>query len=121
MSSCGLYGLDLAVGTPTDAELTSAAYAQLAWYFLHGFSRRQGDFPVSSKGMLEYVVDLAGFNRLTFWRSPRSNRWWVQVPAQNSKGEERHRLVPCTYQDYLTASGEQTLPHRLVAAFRRYA
>jgi hypothetical protein len=120
LSSFGLYGHNLAIGTPTDTELTAAAYAQLAWYFLHGFSRRQGDFPVSSKGMLEYVVDLEGFDRLTFWRSPRSNRWWVQVPAQNRKGEERHRLVPCTYQDYLTASGKQTLPDRLVAAFRRY-
>ncbi len=121
LSSFGLYGMDLSAGTETDQELTAAAYAQLIWYFLHGFSRRQGDFPVSSKGLLEYVVDLEGFNHLTFWRSPRSNRWWVQVPSHNHKGEARHRLVPCTYQDYLTASGEQTLPDRLVAAFRRYA
>lgn len=121
LSSFGLYGLDTSVGTATDVALTAAAYAQLIWYFLHGFSRRQGDFPVSNKGLMEYIVDLQGFNHLTFWRSPRSNRWWVQVPSHNKKGEARHRLVPCTYEDYLTASGKQTLPDRLVAAFRRYA
>lgn len=121
LSSYGLYGLDPAVGSATDTELTAAAYAQLIWYFLHGYSRRQGDFPVSNKGLLEYVVDLQGYNQLTFWRSPRSNRWWVQVPAGKQQGEERHRLVPCSYQDYLTASSEQTLPDRLIAAFRRFA
>ncbi|TXF91518.1 hypothetical protein FUA23_02140 [Neolewinella aurantiaca] len=120
LSSFGLYGLDPEAGSERDAELSAAAYAQLIWYFLQGFSRRQGDFPASSTGMLEYLVDIDDFDKLTFWRSPRSNRWWVQVPASNKKGEERHRLVPCRYEDYLEASSKQTLPDRLMAAFRRY-
>jgi formiminoglutamase len=70
--------------------------------------------------MLEYVVDIDDFDKLTFWRSPRSNRWWVQVPAGTKKGDERHRLVPCSYEDYLEASGKQHLPDRLMAAFRRF-
>ena len=119
LSSFGLYGLDPTTD-PTAVELTAAAYAQLAWYFLLGFSRRQGDFPVSSTGLTEYVVDLDAYDRLTFWRSPRSNRWWVQVPAGEQAGEERHRLVPCTYEDYLLASTKQALPDRLVMAFQRY-
>jgi len=121
LSSFGLYGLDPAAGSATDVELTAAAYAQLIWYFLHGFSLRRGDFPVSATGMTEYLVDVEHFDKLTFWRSPRSNRWWVQVPAGRQKGEDRHRLVPCSYQDYLEASGQQTLPERLLAAFRRFA
>lgn len=121
LSSFGLYGLDPTVGNETDVELTAAAYAQLIWYFLHGFSNRQGDFPVSATGMIEYLVDIKHFDKLTFWRSPRSNRWWVQIPARQKKGEERHRLVPCSYQDYLEASNQQTLPERLLAAFRRFA
>ena len=121
LSSFGLYGLDPAAGSERDTDLTAAAYAQLIWYFLQGFSRRQGDFPASSKGMLEYVVDIDAFGKLTFWRSPRSNRWWVQIPAGSKDGEDRHRLVPCTYEDYLESSGKQSLPDRLLAAFRRYA
>jgi len=121
LSSFGLYGLDASAGSERDTDLTAAAYAQLIWYFLQGFSRRQGDFPASNKGMLEYVVDIDKFDKLTFWRSPRSNRWWVQVPAESRKGEDRHRLVPCRYEDYLEASGKQTLPDRLMLAFRRYS
>lgn len=120
LSSFGLYGMDPSA-EEVAAELTAAAYAQLIWYFVHGFSRRQGDFPVSTKGLLEYVVDIEGFSKLTFWRSKASNRWWVQIPDGNYKGEARHRLVPCSYEDYLTASQEQTLGDRLVMAFRRYA
>lgn len=119
LSSFGLYGLDPSA-SETEVELTAAAYAQLIWYFTHGFSRRQGDFPASTKGLLEYVVDVEG-GSLTFWRSRRSNRWWVQVPDGQHKGEDRHRLVPCSYQDYLNASQEQTLGDRLLMAFRRYA
>lgn len=120
LSSFGLYGMD-PTATPVDVELTAAAYAQLIWYFTNGFSRRQGDFPVSTKGLLEYIVDIKGFSQLTFWRSRASNRWWVQVPDGSYQAEPRHRLVPCAYEDYLTASQQQTLGDRLMLAFRRYA
>lgn len=120
LSSFGLYGLDPTAGE-TQTELTAAAYAQLIWYFVHGVSRRQGDFPVSTKGLLEYVVAVGDDDKLTFWRSRRSNRWWVQVPDGQFAGEDRHRLVPCSYEDYLTASHEQTLGDRLLMAFRRFA
>jgi len=121
LSSFGLYGFDATLANSTAVELTAAAYAQLVWYFLHGYSRRVGDFPAGTKGLREYIVDIDGFEQLTFWKSPRSNRWWVEVPDGSFKGEERHRLVPCSYQDYLSATQEQTLPDRLVMAFRRYA
>ncbi|MBC6996032.1 arginase family protein [Neolewinella lacunae] len=120
LSSFGLFGLNPAAGTTAETELTAAAYAQLVWYFLQGYSLRVGDFPATTKGLLEYIVDLQGFDRLTFWRSPRSNRWWVQVHDGKYQGEARHRLVPCAYQDYLLASNEQTLPDRLLLAMRRY-
>lgn len=121
LSSFGLYGFTPDEQAKEASELTAAAYAQLVWYFLHGYSRRVGDFPASTKGLVEYIVDISGFEQLTFWKSRRSNRWWVEIPDGEYKGEERHRLVPCSYQDYLTASSEQTLPDRLMQAFRRYA
>ncbi len=120
LTSFGLYGMETAGQSDTNIRLTAAAYAQLVWYFLHGLSQRSGDFPATTKGMLEYVVDIHNYDRLTFWRSPRSNRWWVQCPAGTFGGEERHRLLPCSYQDYLTASSEQELPERLLRAFRRF-
>ena len=121
LSSFGIYGWELDAAAPAAAqELTAAAYAQLVWYFLHGMSRRSGDFPASTTGMTEYIVDAKLPQRMTFWRSPRSNRWWVQVPAEGQTGEERNRLVACSYEDYVQTSQEGKLPDRIVRAFSRY-
>ena len=120
LSSFGLYGLEIG-GAPTpQEELTAAACAQLLWYFLHGLSRRAGDFPATTTGMTEYIVDAKLPQRMTFWRSGRSNRWWIQVPTDEARGEERNRLVACSYQDYLQTSQEGKLPERIVRAFSRY-
>lgn len=121
LSSFGLYGFDPGGKSDTEMELTTSAYAQLVWYFLSGVHRRQGDFPVTVKGLMEYVVDLPEYHRLTFWRSPRSNRWWVQVPAKKYRGEERHRLIACSYNDYQRATNDHFLSDRIMMAFRRYA
>lgn len=120
LSSFGLYGFDAEGKSDTEVELTASAYAQLVWYFLHGIARRQGDFPVSTRGLMEYVVDLPEYHRLTFWRSPKSNRWWVQVPAKKYRGEERHRLIACSYGDYQKATNDHFLSDRLLMAFRRH-
>jgi formiminoglutamase len=104
---------------PSASFLTEAA-AQFLWYFLEGVAQRHQDFPVSVNEMTEYIVDLQKLAyRLTFWRSNKSGRWWVQVPVQIEKNKERHRLVPCTYNDYQLASKEE-LSDRLVRAFERF-
>lgn len=122
LSSFGIYGMQCPdKNTTTAQELTAAAYAQLAWYFLYGFSQRQGDFPVSTEGMVEYLVSVANKHELTFWRSRASGRWWVEVPDGRQPGEARHRLVPCAYEDYLQASQQQQIGDHLLMAFRRYA
>lgn len=120
MSSFGVFGLD-PKAPETYQELTAAAQAQLIWYFLQGFHGRVGDFPATSKGLTEYIVDIEGFSSLTFWRSPKSGRWWVEVPDGRFTSDNRHRLVSCSYEDYVEASQRQTLPDRLLTAFRRYA
>jgi len=119
LSSFGVYGL----GGNLEEEggkLTAAAYAQLCWYFMHGVSRRFGDFPATTSGMTEFVVDTRDMGKLTFWYSPRSTRWWVAVPAESGKGEVRNRLVACSRRDYSQTSQEGKLPDRILDAFARY-
>ena len=51
-------------------------------------------------------------HEVVFYKSPRSDRWWMDIPtpgAGNRKG--RVLLVPCTYADYQSAAGGQ-LPDR---------
>jgi formiminoglutamase len=117
LTSFGVYGLC----ADRDRDHQSAqAVAQLIWYFMDGVFNRQGDFPVSIKGLTEYVVDIPAYNyQLTFWKSTYSGRWWLQVPADIKRKQQRHRLIPCSYQDYQAACREE-LPERLFNAFKRF-
>lgn len=99
---------------------TAQLAAQMVWYFIHGFHHRWGDFPASVEGLVEYIVDYKGLDyQLTFWRSERSNRWWMQVPVDTGHDYQRHRLVPCSYNDYLLACKDE-LPERLTRALARF-
>ncbi len=120
LSSFGLYGFEAGHQDERRADLTAAAYAQLIWYFLHGVSRRHADFPKSTAGLVEYVVDSKVSDRFVFWRSPRSDRWWIQVPVDRHRGEKRNRLVACSHADYVATSSAGKLPDRLFQAFSRY-
>lgn len=99
---------------------TSQAVAQMAWYFLDGFYHRKGDFPASFDGLVEYIVELKQADYpLTFWKSQKSGRWWIQAPAGTSDNPQRHHLIPCSYADYKMACQDE-LPERLLNAFKRF-
>jgi formiminoglutamase len=118
LRSFGIYGIDS--GAKRKLPATAQAVAQLIWYFTEGYHQRLGDYPVTNKGLTEYVVDWKGKEeKLTFWKSPRSGRWWLQVPTKTSRKQQRHRLIPCSYSDYKKAT-QQELPDRLWNAFRRF-
>lgn len=122
LTSAGFFGLAANDGhyTPTELRITFQLTAQVIWYFLEGFSHRTSDYPISTEGCVEYVVANKQLSfPISFWKSTRSNRWWMQIPDTAHK-YARHRLVPCTYHDYLSACGEE-LPERLIRAFERFA
>ncbi len=99
---------------------TAQAVAQMIWYFLEGFHLRKGDFPASVEGLVEYIVDLKQLDyQLTFWKSQKTGRWWIQVPVKTARRHQRHRLIPCSYNDYKQACQDE-LPERLVVAFKRF-
>jgi len=111
VTSFGLFELD----PSKDVEGRSGRLAaQAVWCFLEGMMERIGDYPRGSAGeYVKYRVDLehAG-HEVIFYKSPRSDRWWMDVPAPqvaNKKG--RLHLVPCTYDDYQKAA-EGELPDR---------
>lgn len=85
---------------------TALLLAQMVWYFIDGFYNRKQDFPLTPKSnYLIYRATLAdGTGEMTFVKSKRSDRWWLQVPyPTNGSGNERYHLVPCRYEDYNTA------------------
>ena len=116
VTSFGVYGYR---GERDASGHTAETVAQLAWYFVEGFAHRKHDYPVTTDGLTEFIVRLAGDTpEIKFWKSERSGRWWVEMPY-DLDGDPRHKYVPCTYADYARACDGQ-LPDRLVDAYKRF-
>ncbi|MBI2259060.1 MAG: arginase [Flavobacteriia bacterium] len=77
---------------------------EILWYFLDGIAQRKNDFPkCNKKDYLKFIVHLETLNEdIIFYKSPKSERWWMEVPYPMHKESkfERHYLVPCTEEDY---------------------
>jgi formiminoglutamase len=116
LTSIGFYGYDL---EKDNNFQTTQTIAQMIWYFWEGFFNRKNDFPMSNDGLVEYIVDYKVHNyHLTFWKSTKSGRWWMQIPLEKNN-KKRQQLVPCSYNDYQAAcTGE--LPERLLNAIQRF-
>lgn len=103
LTSFGIYNL-----FPDELGITThALVAQIIWYFLDGVSQRKGDFPIGSKkDYLKFRVHLEEQNEeLVFYKSNKSERWWMEVPYPPKEGVrfERHHMVPCNWEDYQRA------------------
>ena len=89
------------------AGISAALASQMVWYFLDGVAGRKSDYPVSStENYLKYNVTFEDNDHLVvFYKSDKSDRWWMEVPFPNEHKSKyvRHHLVPCSYKDYQTA------------------
>ena len=86
---------------------TAHLLAHAIWYFIEGFYNRASDFPHRDKH--NYKHFMVGLNdgdfEISFYKSKKSDRWWMEVPYSGERREQyqRHLLVPCTYADYQQA------------------
>lgn len=101
-------------------ELTAQLIAQMIWYFVDGFYNRKSDYPiVSEKEFTKYIVNIADNEYdLTFWKSNKTGRWWVEVPFLVQERFERHQLVPCSYEDY-EAAVKNEVPEKWMRIFEK--
>lgn len=104
LSSIGIYELNPAFDT---YGKTSHLAAQMMWCFIDGFYNRKRDFP--SRTNPEYirftVVMEHEKQEINFYKSKKSDRWWMEIPYPPNKDLkfERHTLIPCSYKDYENA------------------
>lgn len=92
LSSFGVYGYDF---NNDERGLTAKTVALLMWYFIDGYHNRKQDFPVSSDNMMEYIVQSHNANEeITFWKSNKSGRWWMQIPVKTKEQTQRHKMIP---------------------------
>lgn len=119
LTSIGFYELN-----PEEDNNGQSAHsvAQMIWYFIDGVNYRKKDFPVGSrKNYLKYMVNIQdGKNEVVFYKSDKSERWWMDVPYPSHKKikYERHLLIPCSYEDYQTACNNE-VPDRWWQTFQK--
>lgn len=113
LQSLSLVGYDL---TLDHRGQTANLLAQLVWFAVEGYYARLGEYPVDKSEMKAYLVDNKDLREaITFYKSPKSDRWWLEIPAAISP---KFQLIPCSYQDYKT-SCDGELPDRLLNAISR--
>ncbi|MEM7161043.1 MAG: formimidoylglutamase [Bacteroidota bacterium] len=95
--------------------------AEMIWCFAEALISRVKDIPKMSKNnFLQYKVNVKDQTNITFYKSKLTDRWWMEVPYPAKKNEsyKKNELIPCTYQEYESAS-EAEIPLRWWKSFQR--
>ncbi len=90
---------------------TAQLIAQMIWYYIEGINYRSYEFPsLDLKNFKKYmvVIDEEVYH---FYKSDKSGRWWMEINLKENNKTKRRTLIPCTYNDYLTAN-RQEIPSR---------
>ncbi len=103
-----------------DSLQESMLIAQILWYFMEGVHYRSNEFPFGSRE--NYIKYIVAFDEeeLIFYKSDKTDRWWMEVfndEIVNNKVKNT-TLLPCSYQDYLSACNNE-YPERLWKAQRK--
>jgi hypothetical protein len=91
--------------------------AQIIWYFIEGYHFRSYEYPFEDKkDYFKYTV-LIEDDELVFFKSNRSERWWIEIESKHNNKLKR-TLLPCTKEDYQAAT-QQNIPERWWKAQKR--
>lgn len=96
--------------------------AQIIWYFIEGYHYRSKEYPFGSRTTyLKYIVPLED-EELIFYKSDKTDRWWIEIPYESNGHNKlkRNTLLPCSYDEYLSACNQE-LPERWWKAQRKNA
>lgn len=98
---------------------TAQLVAQMIWYFVEGYYSRVGDYPITINEHLKFTVHVKDAEHdLIFWRSRKTERWWMELPYGDKQKFARQQLVPCSFRDYETACNHE-LPDRWMKAYTK--
>lgn len=94
--------------------------AQVIWYFIEGYNYRSNEYPFGSKELYSrYIVPMEN-DELIFYKSNKTERWWIEVPFFSTEHNKfkKNTLLPCSYEEYLTACNQE-IPERWWKAQRK--
>ena len=97
---------------------TAQLIAQMIWYFIEGVNFRANDYPFGLKDRYQkYIVPIED-QVLNFHKSTKSGRWWMEINLNENNKFKRHALIPCTYQDYISATNQE-IPERWIKTLKK--
>lgn len=118
LSSMGIYNFNPDLD---ERNITAIGIAQMIWYFLEGIEIRKHDYPVVDENSFQkFIINIEDHdNEIIFLKSKKSDRWWFHIPIlQTGMKKKIYKMVPCSYNDYLTAINND-IPERWEKAFSR--
>lgn len=104
----------------TEEQSLGLLVAQIAWYFIEGFTLRKKEYPfVKKENYLQYIVPLEDED-IIFVKSTVSERWWIEMKNNTNNNKLiKTTLFPCSHNDYLLAC-KMEVPERWWKALKRY-
>ena len=100
---------------------TAKLIAQMMWCFIEALSTIQNDSPIGvDNNFTKYKVSLKEKHHLIFYKSKKTDRWWMEVPYPHTSElkYKKKEIVPCTYDDYQIACNHE-MPQRWWKSFQR--
>jgi formiminoglutamase len=85
---------------------TAALAAQMAWFFFDGLENRIIETPEpENTNFKTFIVAHTDLDQeMTFYRSMKTDRWWLEVPNLNKGGKT---VISCSHDDYQTACNHE--------------
>jgi formiminoglutamase len=98
-------------------DQTAAVIATMIWYVIDGFYHRKYTTNFHNEEFVKYTVAMnSDPHQIIFYKHGRTDKWWIEVPhPTQSEKFTRNAIVPCSYNDYLTA-GKGEVPNRWLLA-----
>ena len=91
-------------------ELSARQISQMLWYFLEGKNRVRSEAMMSERHNFNQFHTAFTDLDTVFLQSKKTGRWWMQLPDK--------KMIPCSYNDYVNASNNET-PERWLRAQER--
>ena len=115
VTSFGIYEYNPKLDTKNQ---TAQLISQMIWYFIEGVNYRAKDYPFGLKDNYQkYIVPIED-QVLNFYKSNKSGRWWMEINLKENNKFKRHALIPCTYQDYISATNQE-IPERWIKTLKK--
>ncbi len=83
--------------------------SQIIWYFIEGVNFRSNEYPFGSKENYSRYIVASENEDIIFLKSNLSNRWWIEIFEINPSNTKikKNTLLPCSYEDYLSACNNE--------------